>query len=343
MGLEFRTIRRLHLRIALITPPIGGARGNLTTVDRWRTALESLGHNVMCVEPSATACINEADLVHGHQASHTGRATLDLASRLNVPALISLGGTDIHGQHGMCPNSKTRDVLLAADGVIVPNETQSKLVKDLDEEAPPTHIVIRGLPAPTPPPVATPAGGPHIVMVGAIRPVKGQREALEALAKCHELPPTLTVSIVGPIADEEYMNDVRALSKRLNVVRIAEAVPHDEMTAIFEQAHALLNFSRHEGASNAILEAWAAGRAVAATDVPGNHEMLNDAQPAFATLIDPEAPSTLHNWIIELSERTSDDWADCAVAAHRYVNTVHSPKIELEELFDSYKKTLTHS
>jgi glycosyltransferase involved in cell wall biosynthesis len=242
----------------------------------------------------------------------------------------------------MRPSSETRDVLLAADGIIVPNETQSNLVKGLDEETPPTHIVVRGLSALTTPPVATPDGGPHIVMVGAIRPVKGQREALEALVKCHELPPTLTLSIVGPIADEEYMNDVRALSNELNLVQFTGAVPHDQMTGIFEQAHALLNFSRHEGASNAILEAWAAGRAVAATDVPGNHELLNDAQPDFATLIDPGAPSTLHSWIINLSERTSDDWADCAIAAHKYVNTAHSLKREIEELLDTYEKTLIH-
>jgi glycosyltransferase involved in cell wall biosynthesis len=242
----------------------------------------------------------------------------------------------------MHPNSETRDMLLAADGIIVPNETQSNLVKGLGEKTPPTHIVVRGLPAPTPPPVATPAGGPHIVMVGAIRPVKGQREVLEALAKCHDLPPALTISIVGPIADEEYMKDVRALSDELSLVQITGPVPHDQMTGIFEKAHALLNFSRHEGASNAILEAWGAGRAVAATDVPGNHEMLNDAQSEFATLIDPGAPSTLHSWIIELSQRTSDDWANCAVAAHKYVNTVHSPKREIKELLDTYEKRLIH-
>ncbi len=92
------------MRIALIAPPVGGARGNRTTHQRWSEALSVLGHTILSIQPEQTAEIRNADIVHGHQAVHTGLATLALSKRSGVPAVMRLGGTDIHGAQSATPS-----------------------------------------------------------------------------------------------------------------------------------------------------------------------------------------------------------------------------------------------
>ena len=330
------------MKIVLITPPIDDARGNRTTVDRWCAALLDAGHDAVCIEPDTVSAVEHADIVHGHQATHTGPAAIDLARRLDTPAVISLGGTDIHGTGGSQPTPETKETLLSASTIIVPNATQAELIRQLDDSAPPTYIVERCLSELPSDPLPFPATGLHIVMVGGIRPVKGQLEALQSLTACTEVPEDLALSIVGPTVDENYAQLVQAHVKDLSSVIVRGAVPHRDMSSVFAGAHALLNYSRHEGASNAILEAWSYGRSVAASDVPGNHELMCDAPASGAVLLDPRSPKELQDWLHILAQRSSKDWANCAREASEYVMSAHSPRIETQALLKAYKNSLIH-
>lgn len=138
-------------------------------------------------------------------------------------------------------------------------------------------VVIRnGVPANAftrPYPTVIETNFPIVLCVANLRPEKGHRYLLEAVARLKASGRTCTLLLAGDgmmRAELEAMaartgQDVRFLGQRRDI------------RALLAVADVVVLPSLSEGLSNALLEAMAAGRAIVATDVGGNAEAVGEA------------------------------------------------------------------
>ena len=342
-GMEDRLCRRRFMNIALILPPVGPARGNRTTVLRWARGMESLGHEVNCAEPSECSRIRRADLVHGHHALHTGLSAVALGQCFSAPVVISLGGTELYDERENAAAQSMGEIFRQVQGVLIPHEAQADRLRQLVESIPPTFVVPRGVKSSSQGKSHLSPSGFRVLMIGAIRPVKGQLEVLRVLAGIRDLPTGFSLLIRGAVADSDYGQKVSHLASQLDFVEIEEPISSTGMEAVYARSHALLNYSHHEGASNAILEAWAAGLPLAASDVPGNRELLRGAPDAVARLLRPGDRDALSAWFEELSLDSLGKHESRSRQARAYVQERHSLEQEMEALLRAYTDTLLRS
>jgi glycosyltransferase involved in cell wall biosynthesis len=107
--------------------------------------------------------------------------------------------------------------------------------------------------------------------------VKAPRLPLAALDALAAADRRLRLGYVGPILDRALGEALLADLAARPWARHLGAVPHAEMAALLGQADVVLNCSISEGGlANSVLEAMALGRAVLASDIPGNRGLVED-------------------------------------------------------------------
>lgn len=116
----------------------------------------------------------------------------------------------------------------------------------------------------------------RIVVVGSLRPVKGHRVLLDALAGAPAPLSDCTVTFVGdgPLRGELAAR-VRELELESRVVFLG-ALASSEVGAVLEQADVLVQPSLSEGLPTTMVEAMAVGVPVIGTDVTGVPELIDD-------------------------------------------------------------------
>ena len=141
----------------------------------------------------------------------------------------------------------------------------------------------------------------EILLVGGIRPVKGQLRALKLIKSLRKNGLNIRLTLIGPIIDAKYAEEVFSSLDSHNGDRYLQPVSHFAMQEIYTSADVLINCSNCEGASNAILEAWSYGMAVAARKAPGNTELVQSAPEEIALLFsDSSDVDLLHSWLANI-------------------------------------------
>lgn len=212
------------------------------------------------------------------------------AARLaNVPVLVagrrSMGAfADGHRFFPIVERIATRATdLLIANAFAVAENTRSR------ERVPwsKVSVVYNGLPesafCPVPP-AALDTDAPVVLCVANLIAYKGHRFLLHGMARLREqgLVCTLVLAGEGPERatlermSEQFGIDVRFLGARSDVA------------ALLARADVFVLPSLHEGMSNAVMEAMAAGRPIVATDVGGTGELLR-GRGVLVPPADPEA------------------------------------------------------
>ena len=143
--------------------------------------------------------------------------------------------------------------------------------------------------------------------MGRLTRQKGQDVLLtawpEVLAEC----PDAVLALVG---DGDLMADLR--SREVPGVRFAGAL--DDVRGWLSAADVVVLPSRWEGLSLTVLEAFATGRSVVASAVPGLVEVM---EPAAGALVAPEDPMALAGAIARrLRDRSLSGAEGAAAAAH---------------------------
>lgn len=125
----------------------------------------------------------------------------------------------------------------------------------------------------TDPPVALIAGG--------IRSVKRTHWAIDLVdrVRAHGIP--LDLWIVGPVREAEEMTRVADRAADRPWIRITGEIERDAMPEWYCRASVMLNTSRAEGVSNALMEAMACGVPVVASDIPGNRALIEDGRTGW--------------------------------------------------------------
>lgn len=126
---------------------------------------------------------------------------------------------------------------------------------------------------------------PVVLCVANLKPDKGHRFLLQALARLRDQGRACTLALAGEGPERARL---RHLADRLGIdVRFLGA--RTDIPSLLARAQVVVLPSLHEGMSNAVMEAMAAGRPVVATDVGGTGELLRGR----GILVPPADPRAL--------------------------------------------------
>jgi len=332
------------MRIALFSPfNSGPLRGNMITVQRIASHLPATGCQVLTI-PLDTASEQQIqqqleqhrpDLLHAFHAFHSGPTARRLALQLKQPYLITMTGSDLHDP-ALASHPDTLQALHDAAAITCFDQLAAA---QLTDRFPPLNdrvaIIAQGVtPLSSAQPYPRHEGWFIILLPAALRPVKGVLEAMQALSPLAKDLPHLRLWIAGGDLDPAYAALVRQQAAALPWVRLLGEVPHERMGDLFAACDLVLNYSRFEGGmANTLLEAMAAGKPVAASDVPGNRSLIRHGQTGWLF----KDQHQLH----QLLERLPDDpslLTDTGQRARKMVISQFSPQQEASRLAALYHR-----
>ena len=275
-------------RVVLVSPvPIDSPRGNAITVARIARGLRTRGLDVrvQCLEDhglSEPAPATPPALVHAFHAYRAGPLALALSRSCGAPLVITLTGTDVSNDlRDAARGHVVRETLLGAAAITAfDGSIAAEIAAALPAVASRLAVVPQSvslLPANAGGGGPDVHGDPCLLFPAGIRPVKRPLLPLASLDGLLQKHPGLRLWYAGPPLDpRETARLEQALIDR-PWARYLGAVPHAAMPALLEAADIVLNCSLSEGGmANAVLEAFAFGRAVLASDIPGNRSLVED-------------------------------------------------------------------
>jgi glycosyltransferase involved in cell wall biosynthesis len=275
-------------RVVLVSPvPIDSPRGNAITVARIAQGLRARGLDV-CVKGTDDHGLAEPAtgtppaLVHAFHAYRGGPPGLALARSCRAPLVITLTGTDVSDDlRDVARGRVVRETLLGATAITAFHDSiAAEIAAAFPAVASRLAVVPQSvslLPASAGGSRAIVHGDPCLLLPAGIRPVKRPLLPLASLDGLLHRHPGLRLWYAGPSLDPRETERLeRALSGR-PWARYLGPIPHSAMPALLEAADIVLNCSVSEGGmANAVLEAFACGRAVLASDIPGNRSLVED-------------------------------------------------------------------
>lgn len=222
-----------------------------------------------------------ADLVHLHGV-RAGLVGL-LCRRQRV--LLTTGGLHaLRAAHGVWRGPiglATRKLLRGADAIICVSEAEAEDIRKLDGSlAPRTVVVLNGVPPALVPTqqerddarvrLGIPLDWRVILFVGSLIFQKHPELAIEAVAIARRSVPELVLLVAGE-------GPLRATLEPLAGEGIRLLGNRDDVEVLLAACDVVLNTSRWEGLSLALLEALWRGRPLVVTDAPGNAEAAGAA------------------------------------------------------------------
>ena len=286
-------------QVCLLSPvPLDSPRGNSITVTRIAGSLRERGLDV-CVRPADDigfaegAAPGRPAVVHAFHAYRTGPRGAAVAAASRVPLVITLTGTDVSddlrdAERGRVVRQSLRE---AAAVTVFHDSVASEVLSVLPDLASritvvPQSVVFPPKDANSPAPALT--GEPCLLFPAGIRPVKRPLFPLDPLESLRREHPGLALWYAGPSLDARETQRLTQELSRRPWARNLGPVSHAVMPSLLSGADIVLNCSLSEGGmANAVLEAFALGRAVLASDIPGNRSLVEDGVTGL--LFDSEA------------------------------------------------------
>jgi glycosyltransferase involved in cell wall biosynthesis len=174
----------------------------------------------------------------------------------------------------------------------------------------------------------------RIVFVGRVVREKGVHDLVKALAL---VGAGVRLVIVG---DGEGRDEVALLASRLGVGDDVELVGvREDVRPFLETADVLALPSYSEGTPRVVMEAFAAGVPVVASDIPGVRVLVRDGETGF--LVPPGRVDVLAQALTRIREVPALA-ALVAAQAHEHITREHSPERLIENLAREYRDVLSH-
>ena len=334
--------------ILLLLEPeaVASGRGNATTAARYAAAATAAGWTVLRGTPTQHS-VERVDLIHAHHAMRCGPSALRLTRQQNCPLVVSLGGTDLHGQDASGLDPLARAPLQQATRIVGPFAEDAALLQAAGIDTAHYRVVRRGVAVATPSSHTVSQVGLRLLSLGALRPLKNTVAAIEIATALRAAGMRCTLRVVGAALNEQYATQVRArlgqnALQHASQDALQNAVEPGALPALFADTDLLLNTSLAEGASNALLEALGAGVPVAASSVHGNVALLRNAPAQVACLFDLASPlAALLPFVHSLEQATQESWTTRALCARRFVQQHHATADEARELLQVWNEALS--
>jgi len=172
------------------------------------------------------------------------------------------------------------------------------------------------------------------LIVANLIPYKGHRDLLVAISRLQEHHPKLCLLVAGE--DRGIGGELREMAKRLGIANSVFWLGlRRDVPDLLAAADIYVSASHEEGFSNSLLEALAAGKAVVATVVGGNPEMLEEGR--LGMLVQPGDPEGLAQAI----DRLLSNPAAARELEHRAAQAVaskYSPRLMVDTYLGHYKR-----
>ncbi|XP_014675149.1 PREDICTED: glycosyltransferase 1 domain-containing protein 1-like [Priapulus caudatus] len=259
----------------LVLSPLKSFTGNLITAERIRKYFRNHRIFGFVKDPREFATLEafhgflelyQVATVIAIHAIHCGKLLQDCP----VPYAVIFGGTDVNhgGVNADCFPMMT-DVVINARKLVAFTDLMARQVLELwpdDISTDKIEVIPQGvklnpselfsISAHLKLVFSVTCEKPEIYMlVAGVRPVKDPLYLAEAFSDWHcSVNSKAYLVIVGPPLDEDYLNQFQAVVSRLPGVLFIPGLQHSDMQAAIRDSHALINSSRSEGQSVAILE-----------------------------------------------------------------------------------------
>jgi L-malate glycosyltransferase len=203
-------------------------------------------------------------IVHALHAVKAGTIARQIAQSLGVPFIVTLTGTDVHGDLQDAQKRPAMAAVLrdAAAIVTFTPEVASEVREALPEVAGKIFVIPQGvwLPPQEVWDVRKQLGlakeTPLLLLPANIRKVKRPSLAIEGVAKGRQLGVDAHLLLAGAILETDEWQRVEEALKQHAWLHFLGAVPSERMGSVYEAADIVLNTSLHEGGmANALLEA----------------------------------------------------------------------------------------
>lgn len=225
------------------------------------------------------------DHVHCHFANHPALAGMMVQRLVGIPYSFTAHGSDLHvDRRGL------RDKVAGAAFVVAISEYNRRLIVEEcgDDMAHKVTVIHCGVNTGRFRPRKTArreAGGPlHIVCVGTLHEVKGQRYLIEACRLLAQRGVQVACVLVGEGPDRDELERQIAAAELGDAVQLVGALTQNRLVEVLARADVLVTPSvptasgKREGIPVVLMEAMSSGLPVVASDLSGIPELVVDGE-----------------------------------------------------------------
>jgi L-malate glycosyltransferase len=292
------------MKILIITPSyFPKVTGNAVCTKRITIGLKSLNNEVMIVTPEEVDIkkIKEfrPDILHALHA-YRSRVVMSLSKELKIPYIVTLTGSDYDKYIINCLNEDfnsmklkkkkmTLEVMNNSSALVVYNDgTRERLlsclnkISGLNEMSNKLFVIGKNIP--------TIKNSEYnfrkelgisksdflFTLIAGVRPIKNNVFPGMALADLQKQYDNLILALVGFVADEKYNELLKKSISDKKWIKYVGGIPLDKMNQVYLESDVILNSSKSEGESNAMVEAMFYSKPILASDVSGNSILVQD-------------------------------------------------------------------
>ena len=181
----------------------------------------------------------------------------------------------------------------------------------------------------------------HILAVGRIMDDKGSTELLEAIERIHESHQDVVFDILGSYEEETKGKYEPWVNRLCEAGAINYYGFRDDVDNFYKTAHALVHPSYHEGMSNVVQEAAAAGRPVITSNIPGCKEIYEDGVGGIS--FEPRNTEGLVLAIERFIALSESEREQMGIAARKYVENHFDRKLVTKAYLEEIDKAIDKS
>lgn len=303
------------------------------------------------------------DILHAHSPALCGAAALRVARRRGIPLVYEIrafwedaavgNGT---GREGSAKYHLTRSmenhVIAGANAVVTICEG---LRDDLIARGNDPHrisimpngvdLTLFGDPLPRDPAFAAEKGlgdGPVIGFIGSFYDYEGIDDLIAAMPHLLQSHPDAQLLLVGGGPCEAALKQQAEASSAAAAIRFTGRVPHHEVELYYALCDIMAYPRKKSRLTDLVtplkpLEAMAQGKLVAASDVGGHRELIEDG--VTGTLFAPDDPAACAAALALLLDGRGG-WEERRVTARNYVETRHDWSANVQRYQDVYQRLL---
>jgi len=242
----------------------------------------------------------QADVLYSSWGFPDAVASSMINKRLKLPFFVKVHGTDVNENTQYSARKELMGKWLSkADTVFCASKALASRLKDAGVPESKLAVNYNGVNAQLFYPTESHSDEKSIIFVGSLIPTKGVNELVEAFIDLQKEIPDVKLDIIGEGPLKKLLHE-KAQQYQLNIC-IHGSIPLEQVAEKVRMSSLLVLPSYREGVPNVLLEAFASGIPVVATNVGGIPEVVNES---VGILVEPQNVKQLKSAMIDAVNKT---------------------------------------